>query len=191
MLVAFCIGVLVPVAVNSYNNSQEQPEWLMVMEAERGEFQETTDGGYTLTLTGVKPDVLAFTDRPERQAQRWDTTKFLNEWANNVGELETDPPNAVISAGGEAAITINDPQVSGDTVTFTATPLPGQTLPTDTINQPTLFIDDLMDFFKGNPPQIDPNGYVDPRYGPDNPYVDSICLSGLIAPADGDCGVEL
>ena len=143
MLVAFCIGVLVPVALDSYNNSQEQPEWLMVMEAERGEFQETTDGGYTLTLTGVKPDVLAFTDRPERQAQRWDTTKFLNEWANNVGELETDPPNAVISAGGEAAITINDPQVSGDTVTFTATPLPGQTLPTDTINQPALFIDDL------------------------------------------------
>ena len=140
MLVAFCIGVLVPVALDSYNNSQEQPEWLMVMEAERGEFQEAADGGYTLTLTGVKPDVLAFTDRPERQAQRWDTTKFLNDWAN---EFDDDPPNAVISAGGEAAITINDPQVSGVTVTFTATPLPGQTLPTDTINQPTLFIDFL------------------------------------------------
>jgi hypothetical protein len=51
----------------------------MVMKATQGEFQETTDGEYTLTLTGVKAD-------------------------------------------SEAAITINDPQVSGDTVTFTATP---------------------------------------------------------------------
>ena len=110
----------------------------MVMKATQGEFQETTDGEYTLTLTGVKPGMLAFTDRPDRQAQRWDTTEFLNNW---VGEFETDPPNAVISADSEAAITISNPQVSGDTVTFTATPLPGQTLPTDTINQPTLFID--------------------------------------------------
>ena len=139
VLVVLCVGVLVPVAVNFYNSNQEQPEWLMVMKAAQGEFQESTGGDYTLTLTGVEPDLLAFTDRPERQAQRWDTTEFLDNWA---GEFDTDPPNAVISAGnGEAAITINDPEVSGDTVTFTATPLPGQTLPTGVVNQPTLFID--------------------------------------------------
>jgi hypothetical protein len=91
----------------------------MVMKATQGEFQETTDGEYTLTLTGVKPGMLAFTDRPDRQAQRWDTTEFFNYWANEFGD---DPPNAVTSADSEAAITINDPQVSGDTVTFTATP---------------------------------------------------------------------
>ena len=140
VLVVFCVGVLVPVAVSYYNNSQEPPHWLMVIKAEQGEFQETTDGEYTLTLTGVKPEMLAFTDRPDRQAQRWDTTEFLDDWAS---EFNTDPPNAVISADSEAAMTINNPQVSGDTVTFTATPLPGQTLPTDTINQPTLFIDAL------------------------------------------------
>ncbi|MDE0974768.1 MAG: hypothetical protein OSA11_06720 [Candidatus Nanopelagicales bacterium] len=139
VLVVLCVGVLVPVAVNSYNSNQEQPEWLMVMKAAQGEFQESTGGDYTLTLTGVEPDLLAFTDRPERQAQRWDITEFLDNWA---GVFDTDPPNAVISAGnGEAAITINDPEVSGDTVTFTATPLPGQTLPTGVVNQPTLFID--------------------------------------------------
>ena len=121
MLVVFCVGVLVPVAVSYYNNSQEPPHWLMVIKAEQGEFQETTD-------------------RPDRQAQGWDTTEFLDYWAS---DFNTDPPHAVISADSEAAMTINNPPVSGDTVTFTATPLPGQTLPTDTINQPTLFIDAL------------------------------------------------
>ena len=141
VLVVLCVGVLVPVAVISYNNNQEQPQWLMVIKATQGEFQESTGGDYTLTLTGVEPDLLAFTDRPERQAQRWYTTKFLNDWAD---EFNTDPPNAVIRGGnGETAITINDPEVSGDTVTFTATPLPGQTVPTDTINQPTLLVDNI------------------------------------------------
>ena len=140
VLVVLCVGLVVPVAVNSHNNNQEQPEWLMVMKATQGEFQESTGGDYTLTLTGVKPKMLAFTDRPERQAQRWDTTEFLNAWA---GEFDNDPPNAVISAGGESTITINNPEVSSDTITFSATPLPGQTLPTDTINRPTLFIDDV------------------------------------------------
>ena len=139
VLVVLCVGVLVPVAVISYNNNQEQPQWMMVIKATQGEFQESTGGDYTLTLTGVEPDLLAFTDRPERQAQRWYTTKFLNDWAD---EFNTDPPNAVIRGGnGETAITINDPEVSGDTVTFTATPLPGQTVPTDTINQPILLVD--------------------------------------------------
>jgi hypothetical protein len=138
VLFVLCVGVLVPVTVNSYNNNQEPPQWLTVMKAEQGKFQESTGGDYTLTLTGVKPEMLAFTNRPDRQAQRWDTTEFLDNWA---GQFDNDPPNAVISAGGESAITINDPKISGDTVTFTASPLPGQTLPTDTINQPTLFID--------------------------------------------------
>ncbi|MCH9738128.1 MAG: hypothetical protein K0U42_05155 [Actinomycetia bacterium] len=140
VLLVFCVGVLVPVAVYSYNNNQKQPEWLMVMRGEQGEFQKGSGGEYTLTITGVKPEMLAFTDRPERQAQIWDTTAFLDYW---VSEFNTDPPNAVISADSEAAITINSPKISGDTVTFTATPLPGQTLPIDIINQPTLFIDVL------------------------------------------------
>ena len=44
VLVVLCVGVLVPVTVNSYNNNQEPPQWLTVMKAEQGEFQETTDG---------------------------------------------------------------------------------------------------------------------------------------------------
>ena len=144
--------ILAGVAVTAHNNNEPQPEWLMVMNAETGEFQPAGDS-YTLTLDGVDAEMLAFTDRPERQALTWDTSEFLDDWANEFGD---DPPNAVVSADGvRVAVTLSDPRVgmsarddgavtpSAGAVTFTATPLPGQEPPTSIINQPTLFIDTL------------------------------------------------
>ena len=142
--------ILAGVAVTAHNNNEPQPEWLMVMNAETGEFQPAANT-YTLTLGGVDAEMLAFTDRPERQAQTWDTSEFLDYWQNEFGD---DPPNAVVSANGvRVAVTLSDPRVgmsarddgaitpSAGAVTFTATPLPGQEPPTSLINQPTLFID--------------------------------------------------
>ena len=148
--------ILAGVAVTAHTNSEPEPEWLMVMNAETGEFQPAGDT-YTLTLEGVDAEMLAFTDRPERQAQTWDTAAFLGAWASEFGD---DPPNAVVSADGvRVAVTLSNPQAIGGTftevvqdsgpitgaVTFTATPLPGQEPPTSLINQPTLFIDELSD----------------------------------------------
>jgi len=144
--------ILAGVAVTAHNNNEPQPEWLMVMNAETGEFQPAGDS-YTLTLEGVDAEMLAFTDRPEREAQTWDTSAFLDYWQSEFGD---DPPNAVVSADGvRVAVTLSDPRVgmsarddgavtpSAGAVTFTATPLPGQEPPTSLINQPTLFIDDV------------------------------------------------
>ena len=149
--------ILAGVAVTAHNNNEAQPEWLMVMNAETGEFQKDTTGAdYTLTLVWVDEEMLAFTDRPEREAQTWDTAAFLDAWASEFGD---DPPNAVVSADGvRVAVTLSTPQSIGGTfeevvqdsgpmtgaVTFTATPLPGQEPPTSVINQPTLFIDYLV-----------------------------------------------
>ena len=147
--------ILAGVAVTAHNTNEPEPEWLTVMNAETGQFQPAGDT-YTLTLDGVNAEMLAFTDRPERQAQTWDTTAFLDYWAN---EFDGDPPNAVISADGvRVALMLSDPRVgmsarddgavtpSAGAVTFTATPLPGQEPPTSLINQPTLFIDDFGPF---------------------------------------------
>ena len=144
--------ILAGVAVTAHTNSEPEPEWLMVMNAESGEFQKDTTGAdYTLTLVWVDEEMLAFTDRPEREAQTWDTSAFLDYWQNEFGD---DPPNAVVSATGvRVAVTLSDPRVgmsarddgavtpSAGAVTFTATPLPGQVPPTGTINQPTIFLD--------------------------------------------------
>ena len=131
------------------------------MNAETGEFQPAGNT-YTLTLDGVDAEMLAFTpemlqmtDRPERQAQTWDTAAFLDYWAN---EFSGDPLNIVftgaVANGVRVAVTLSDPRVgmsarddgtvtpSAGAVTFTATPLPGQEPPTSLITQPTLFIDD-------------------------------------------------
>ena len=142
--------ILAGVAVAAHNNNEPQPEWLIVMNAETGEFQSAGDT-YTLTLDGVDAEMLAFTDRPEREAQTWDTSEFLDDWQNEFGD---DPPNAVVSANGvRVAVTLSDPRVgmsarddgavtpSAGAVTFTAIPLPGQEPPTSVINQPALFID--------------------------------------------------
>ena len=146
--------ILAGVAVVAHNNNEAQPEWLMVMNAESGEFQKDTTGeDYTLTLVWVDEEMLAFTDRPEHEAQTWDTAAFLDAWAREFGD---DPPNAVVSADGvRVAVTLSTPQSIGGTfeevvqdsgpmtgaVTFAATPLPGQEPPTSVITQPTLFID--------------------------------------------------
>ena len=142
--------ILAGVAVTAHTNSEPEPEWLTVMNAETGQFQPAGDT-YTLTLDGVDAQMLAFTDRPERQAQTWDTIAFLDYWASEFGD---DSPNAVVSADGvRVAVTLSDPRVgmsagddgavtpSAGAVTFTATPLPGPEPPTSLINQPTLFID--------------------------------------------------
>ena len=151
------IGVLiltvlvVGTAVLADQNNTPQGEWLMVMKAEQAQFVEATDDTYTLTLTEVDPLTLAFTDRPERTAQTWDTTVVLDYWES---EFDGDPPNAAVTADGvTVAVTLSDPRVgmsartdgavtpNAGAITFTATPLPGQVPPTGTINQPTVFLD--------------------------------------------------
>ena len=142
--------ILAGVAVTAHTTNEPEPEWLMVMNAETGECQKVGDT-YTLTLDGVDTQMLAFTDRPERQAQMWDTSAFLDYWAN---EFDGHPPNAVISADGvRVALMLSDPRVGMSTrddgavtptagaVTFTATPLLGHEERDITFDQPTLFID--------------------------------------------------
>ncbi len=143
--------LLVGTAVLADRNNAPQSEWLMVMKAEQAQFVEATDGTYTLTLTDVDPVILAFTDRPERTAQTWDTTVVLDYWTSG---FDGDPPNAAVTANGVGvAVTLSEPRVgmsarndgavtpNAGAITFTATPLPGQVPPTGTINRPTIFLD--------------------------------------------------
>ncbi len=144
-------ALLVGTAVLAGRKNAPQSEWLMVMKAEQAQFVEATDDTYTLTLTDVDPVTLAFTDRPERTAQTWDTTVVLDYWES---EFDGDPPNAAVTADGvRVAITLSDPRIgmsarsdgavtpNAGAITLTAAPLPGQVPPTGTINQPTVFLD--------------------------------------------------
>ena len=99
-----------------------------------------------LTLTGVSGNVIVFADRPVRAAGHESTKMFISRWSDGNDSFSKDPPNATISIlGGEkdgvvdAVVTISNPKLDGDKLTFDAKVLEGDL---KGINGPAaLFID--------------------------------------------------
>lgn len=99
-----------------------------------------------LTLTGVSGNVIVFADRPVRAAGHETTDMFISRWGDGKDSFKKDPPNATISIlGGEkdgvvdAVVTISNPKLDGDKLTFDAKVLEGDL---KGINGPAaLFID--------------------------------------------------
>ena len=50
-----------------------------------------------LTLTGVSPVTVFFTDRPERIAGNMKTTAFIPFWSEGKDSFKSNPPNADVS----------------------------------------------------------------------------------------------
>ncbi|MEI8177715.1 hypothetical protein [Aestuariivirga sp.] len=130
-----------------------------------------------LTLTGVSGNVIVFADRPVRAAGHETTDLFISRWSDGKDSFSKDPPNATISIlGGEkdgvvdAVVTISNPKLDGDKLTFDAKVLEGDL---KGINGPAaLFIDWWA---------VGPGGYVvhghrgwyglpPPVYAPYSPY---------------------
>ena len=51
----------------------------------------------TLTLEGVTPSTLYFSDRPERVVGHLTTEQFVDDWGLGPNSFESDPPNAVLT----------------------------------------------------------------------------------------------
>jgi hypothetical protein len=71
------------------------------LETEESMFVQTAQGidnaGGTLTLRGVTPSTLYFSDRPERVVGHMTTADFVDLWAVGDNSFEADPPNAVLA----------------------------------------------------------------------------------------------
>ena len=85
-----------------------------------------------LTLNGVSGNVIVFADRPVRAAGHEKTDLFISRWSDGKDSFSKDPPNATISIlGGEkdgvadAVVTISNPKLEGDKLTFDAKVLEG------------------------------------------------------------------
>ena len=79
-----------------------------------------TDDG-TMTLLGLTPHTIYFSDRPERIVGHLTTHRFLQWWSEGDDSFAVDPPNAVLAWGEpgtdapeEAVVVISDPAVTGD-----------------------------------------------------------------------------
>ena len=72
-------------------DDSKKPGYLFVISGTSGSLK-----GDTLTLNGV-PNVLYFSDRPDRVAGHLSLEKFLELWNMGVNSYKADPPNATRS----------------------------------------------------------------------------------------------
>jgi hypothetical protein len=102
----------------------------------------------SVTLHGLAHQTLFFADRPQRIVGHLTSRKFVDEWGDGEDSFEQDPPNAVVSflengdeVPEEVTMTISDPQLKGDTLTYKVNVLDG-TLPAKA-GPCSLFIDPI------------------------------------------------
>jgi len=67
------------------------PSYLFALSGKSGSLY-----GDVLTLNGV-PNVIYFTDRPERKAGNISLEKFIDSWNKGNHSFKADPPNATLS----------------------------------------------------------------------------------------------
>lgn len=106
----------------------------------------TLDGN-KLTLTGVTPNSIIFSDRPARSAGHILTSDFIKHWSEGKDSFAADPPNATISVLGgadgtevkDAVVVLKSPKIEGDNLSFEVSVLEGDL--TGASGPASLFID--------------------------------------------------
>jgi hypothetical protein len=103
--------------------------------------------GNTLTLDGVAPNSIIFSDRPVRKAGHVMTSKLMDAWATG-GTFAKDPPNASVSVFSKDGSSVQDvvvvlksPKMDGDRLTFNVKVLEGSLAKAD--GPASVFIDTI------------------------------------------------
>lgn len=84
-----------------------------------------------MTLDGVSPVTVMFTDRPERIASHMRTAKFVPFWSTGKDSFLSDPPNADVSIleGDklrQVIVTLTNPVLEGDRLSYGVKVLEGE-----------------------------------------------------------------
>jgi hypothetical protein len=84
-----------------------------------------------LTLMGIAPTTLYFSDRPERITGHITTEEFLDSWGEGDDSFAGDPPNAVLSIFSEdevndVVVVLQDPALVGDQMSYQVEILDGE-----------------------------------------------------------------
>ncbi len=96
---------------------------------------EVAADGRTLTLKGLSPTTLFFSDRPVRIAGHYLTGEYLQFWKAGPDSFLKDPPNATLSVFekgkdelSDVVVTLRNPRVNGNDLSYDITVISG-TLP--------------------------------------------------------------
>ncbi|MBE2221578.1 MAG: hypothetical protein IAF02_08570 [Anaerolineae bacterium] len=84
-----------------------------------------------LTLSGIAPTTLFFSDRPDRITGHIPTEEFLDSWGEGDDSFASDPPNAVLSIFSDEevcdiVVVLNDPVLDGDQLSYQVEILDGE-----------------------------------------------------------------
>jgi len=114
--------------VEAAEEPPKQADFLFVQSAKGMTFDKSTS---KLTLTGVSPVTVFFTDRPERIAGNMKTAAFIPFWSEGKDSFKSDPPNADVSVleGStlkQVVVVLQDPVLEGDNLTYTVKVLQGE-----------------------------------------------------------------
>jgi hypothetical protein len=112
-------------------DSSKTADFLFVQTAKGMVFDKP---GSKLTLEGVSPVTLFFTDRPERVAGNMRTTTFVPFWSKGKDSFLSDPPNADVSIleGAQlrqVVVVLRDPVLQGGSLIYTVKVLQGEMPP--------------------------------------------------------------
>jgi hypothetical protein len=97
-----------------------------------------------LTLEGIAPLTIIFSDRPDRVTGHIPLEEFLDSWGEGDDSFADDPPNAALSIFTEdeindVIVVLGDPQLDGDQLSYSVDILDGA-MPTSG-GPSSLFID--------------------------------------------------
>lgn len=117
---------------------EDGPEFLFVQSAGKVEL-----AGGTLTLVGVSPSTLFFSDRPERITGHTPTDYFVAHWGEGEDNFADNPPNAALSILSDleiedAVVVLRDPRLEQGNLTYSVELLEG---PESASGSGALFID--------------------------------------------------
>ncbi|MGO4389721.1 hypothetical protein AB4Z46_00075 [Variovorax sp. M-6] len=105
----------------------KQADFLFVQTANRMTYDKTNG---KLTLLGVSPVTVFFSDRPERIAGNMATAAFVPFWSKGKDSFLSDPPNADISiiegnSMRQVVVVLQSPVLKGSALSYTAQVLKG------------------------------------------------------------------
>jgi hypothetical protein len=106
----------------------KQADFLFVQNAKSMSFDKAKG---KLTLKGISPVTIFFTDRPERIAGNMPTSIFVPFWSEGKDSFAKDNPNANLSilekdkAVADIVLTLKNPVLKGENLTYDVTVLEG------------------------------------------------------------------
>jgi hypothetical protein len=107
-------------------DAAKQADFLCVQNAQSIHY---ADG--KLTLKGVSPTTIMFSDRPERIAGHMATARFVPFWSKGKDSFLADPPNATLSIVKEdqvndVVVELRDPELKGHELSYAVRVLEGK-----------------------------------------------------------------